>query len=44
MKYLIIDDLLGTNVSKTLEFCWKLLLAILQHTNTTIATSKLGTF
>ena len=34
------NDLLGTNVYKTLEFCWELLLTILQCTNTASVISK----
>ena len=33
-------DLLGTNVYKTLDFCWWLLLTILQWTNGTSVISK----
>ena len=36
-------DLLGTNVHKTLEFCWYLLTK-LKCINTASAISKLGTF
>ena len=38
------NDLLGTNVYKTLESCWQLLLTVLQCTNTTSVISKWGTF
>ena len=35
---------LGTNVCNTLDLCWQLSLTILQCTNTTPVTYKLGTF
>ena len=38
------NDLLGTNVYKTLESCWWSLLTILQCTNTTSLISKWGLF
>ena len=34
------NNLLGTNVYKTLEICWLLLLAALQRINTTSLISK----
>ena len=37
------NDLLGTNVYKTLESCWWSLLTILQCTNTGSVISKWGT-
>ena len=38
------NDLFGTNVYKTLESCWSLLLTIIQWTNTTSVISRGGTF
>ena len=38
------NGLLGTNACKTLEFCWWLLLILLQCTNTTAVIPKLKTF
>ena len=38
------NGLFGTNVYKTLESCWWLLLTILQGTNTTSVISRCGTF
>ena len=38
------NDLFGTNVYKTLDFCWKLLLTTLQCINTTSVISKWGAF
>ena len=38
------NDLLETNIYKTVEFCWELLLAILRWSNTTLVISKWGTF
>ena len=38
------NDLLETNIYKTAEFCWELLLAILKWSNTTLVISKWGTF
>ena len=37
-------DLLGTNVCKTLQFCWKVLLTTLQCINIISVISKKGTF
>ena len=38
------NNLLGTNIYKTFESCWQLLLTILQWTNTTSVFSKWGIF
>ena len=38
------NDLLGTNLYKTLESCWQALLTILRWSNTTSVISRCGTF
>ena len=38
------NDLFGANVYKTLEFCWWLLMKVIQWTNNTSVISKEGTF